>query len=100
MQMPNSQPNRSPNQRPQSTPRRAGFASSMLTGHVPIRAKDSAPPKLLFSAEDVEIEFYARSAFTAWEYALETNRAHPRLWKAIRGSPYERPYCQRFGPQD
>ena len=76
------------------------LTAEFLKQRVAIRATESKPPKLLFTDELSEIEFYARTPFTAFEYALENNCPHPKLWDIIRGAAYERPYLQRFGPQN
>ncbi len=55
------------------------------------------PPRAVFGDEEEVVDMAARSAFTAWELALELNRHHPKLWKVIRGSPFEALYCQQFG---
>ncbi len=64
-----------------------------------IRGREHAPQKLLFKDDEAEIEFYARTAFTAWEHALFRKRHHPKLWKAVQGSPYEGLYRARFQPE-
>ncbi len=68
--------------------------------HTIVRGREYVPPKPLFPDAETETEFYSRSAFTAWEYALSLNRHHPRLWEAVKGSPYERLYRTRFHPAD
>jgi hypothetical protein len=62
-----------------------------------VLAKEYVPKKPLFTDEDSEIDFYARSPFTAWEHALLRNRHHPKLWSMIKGSPFEWLYRERFG---
>ncbi len=65
--------------------------------HAPIRGREYRPQRPLFSDGETEIDFYARTPFTAWEHALSRERHHPKLWLVIQGSPYERLYRRRFG---
>jgi hypothetical protein len=50
--------------------------------------------------EDEELENASRQPFTAYDMALRRGRHHPRLWKSIQGSPYERQYRQKFNPTE
>jgi hypothetical protein len=49
---------------------------------------------------DAELDQAVRQPFTAHEYATRYNRHHPRLWKAVKGSPFERDYRRRFNPTE
>jgi len=62
--------------------------------HVPIRALDIKPP--LWSTCDEEIEMAARQAFTAYELAMRRGH-HPRLWQAVKGSPFQAHYEVNLG---
>lgn len=73
------------------------LTASFFRPRAPVRGKAWKPPKMLFADDIAEIEFYARDAFTAFEYALEHDRPHPKLWKRIQGSAFELPYLQHFG---
>lgn len=64
--------------------------------HAPIRGREYRPQRPVFSDEETEVDFYARTPFTAWEHALLRKRHHPKLWQAVLGSPYERLYRRRF----
>jgi hypothetical protein len=64
------------------------------------RISQHVPQRAVFSDVDEETLFYARSAFTAWEYALVLGRHNLTLWNAIKGSPFECLYRQKFHPQD
>ena len=64
--------------------------------HVPIRALDLKPP--LWSMCDEEIEQAARQAFTAYEMAMRRGH-HPRLWQAVKGSPFQGYYEMNIGQQ-
>ncbi len=80
------------------------FAYNVLTGaflkkRMPIRAHEPRPPKLIFTDDEAEVDFYARTAFSAFEYALERDQPHPKLWASVQGTPFEKPYLQRFGNQ-
>ncbi len=68
--------------------------------HVVVRGSECVPPKPVFPDAETETEFYSRTAFTAWEHALSLNQHHPKLWEAIKGSPFERLYRTRFYPAD
>jgi hypothetical protein len=46
--------------------------------------------------EEEEIDNAARQPFTAYDHALRTGKHHPKLWNAIKGTPYARQYLQRF----
>lgn len=50
--------------------------------------------------EDAELDNAARQPFTAMDMALRRNQHHPKLWKSIKGSPYERDYRKRFNPTE
>jgi len=73
------------------------LAAAFMRKRAPIRAREPRPPKLIFTDDEAEIDFYARSAFSAFEYALERKKSHPKLWARVQGTPYEMPYQQRFG---
>jgi hypothetical protein len=50
--------------------------------------------------EETENDVAAKGgAFTAYELAARRKRHHPRLLKAVIGSPYEKPYTRQFGLQ-
>jgi hypothetical protein len=48
----------------------------------------------------VELDQVLRQPFTAYEYALRYNRHHPKLWQAVKGSPFEAGYRRRFNPKE
>lgn len=50
--------------------------------------------------DDEEIANAARQPFTALDYALNSGRHHPKLWQAIKGSPFEREYRNAYNPTD
>ena len=67
--------------------------------------RDEPPPRFRpgggedEQALEQEREMAARSAFTAYDHAENVDkRFHPRTWQAVKGSPYERMYRQRFNP--
>jgi hypothetical protein len=74
-----------------------GLSLGILLERVPIRAREQVPNKLLFTDEEAELDFYARTAFTALDYALARKCYHPKLWNAVRGTVYETAYCRFFG---
>lgn len=45
---------------------------------------------------DAELELAAKWPFSAWEYALRTNKPHPKLQQTLKGSPYEPLYNRHF----
>ena len=65
--------------------------------HHPIRGTEYVPQRAVYGDEETAVDMAARSPFTALEHALVLNRHHPKLWNAIRGSPFETLYCQQFG---
>jgi hypothetical protein len=60
--------------------------------HVPIRAMETTP------CCDPEIAEASRQAFTAYELAMRRGH-HPRLWHAVKGSPFQSPYEMNLGRQ-
>lgn len=50
--------------------------------------------------DEQEIDNASRQAFTAHHHALQRGRHHPKLWNAVKGSPYENEYRRRFNPQE
>ena len=48
--------------------------------------------------DDAEVDNAARQPFTAMELASRRKRHHPKLWNAVKGSPYERGYRRKFNP--
>lgn len=63
-----------------------------------ILGHDNMPPRQRWDNPDDEMAIATKSAFTAWEYALN-HGASPRLWAVIKGSPYEKMYIKKFGAQ-
>jgi len=48
--------------------------------------------------EEAEIDNAARFPWNAMELARRTRKHHPKLWAAVKGSPFENEYRQTFGP--
>lgn len=87
---------RHPSPEPLLPPSETVLADTPFVSRARVLAREYVPKKPLFGDEDSEIDFYARSPFTAWEHALLRKRHHPRLWKIIKGSPFEALYRERF----
>jgi hypothetical protein len=64
-------------------------------GLIEVVGRDWVPPHQNVDPE-TELEMAAKSGFTAWEYADRTGLHHPRLFQAVKGSPYEPLYRRRF----
>lgn len=58
---------------------------------------DTKPPRASYGSADKDREQAARTAFGAYNHALEVDRAfHPLTWQAVQGSVYEEPYRRQF----
>src|SRR5258707_1266128 len=73
-----------------------GSATLRDQGRVSIRATDIKPPR--WDSCDEEIEQASRQAFTAYELAMRRGH-HPKLWLAVKGSPFQSRYQLEFGLQ-
>ncbi len=76
------------------------IVDAMLEGHTTIIARDIPPAKWSMGDDDKDVEQAARSAFTAHSHAMSTGKHHPKLWKVIKGSPFQTEYFNRFKPVD
>jgi hypothetical protein len=90
----NNRPDPSPE--PLLQPSETVLANTAFVSRSRVVAREYVPRMPLFGDEDSEIDFYARSPFTAWEHALLRSRHHPKLWRAIKGTPFEGLYRERF----
>lgn len=54
------------------------------------------PPRFGTGREEDDTQMASRSAFQAWERALEIGHHDPQLWAAVRGTVYEKPYREHF----
>ncbi len=63
---------------------------------IEVIGREWTPPHQNFADDDTELEMAARTPFTAWEYATRSNKHHPKLLKAVFGSPYEHLYKRHF----
>lgn len=79
------------------TPVITGQEAQPFVKATPIRWRDYVPQRPLFPDQESELDFYARSPFTAWEHALVRKEPHPKLWRAVKGSPYEALYVRLYG---
>lgn len=57
--------------------------------HAPILVMDNKPPR--WSSSDDDVEDASKQAFTAYEFALRHGH-HPKLWEAVKGSPFQATY--------
>jgi len=58
---------------------------------------DTKPPRASFGTADTDREQASKTAFGAYNYALEVDRAfHQVTWQAVQGSVYEEPYRRQF----
>jgi hypothetical protein len=64
-----------------------------------IIGKDIPPPHFAGRGEE-DVAQAARSPFTAYSHAVTTGKHHPRLWNAVKNSPFEKQYRQKFNPAD
>ena len=60
---------------------------------------DDLPPAYahIGADEEAEIEDAARFPWNAMNYAQRTRKHHPKLWAAVKGSPFEKEYRRTFG---
>ena len=61
---------------------------------------DDRPPARNTYGEEGDTEIAVRQPFTAWDLAQQRGQHDPRLWKVIKGSPYEAAYRRTFNPAD
>jgi hypothetical protein len=71
------------------------MTARLLIDNLLPKLEDKTPPKAAFDDPEAETDFYVRQPFTAWDHA-QRHGHHPKLWKVIKGSPYERLYRQKF----
>lgn len=63
-------------------------------GPVPIRQKNQhVPVRITTGSDEGDIDMFTKQPFTALEYAMEVGH-HPKLWKAVKGTPFENQYIQ------
>jgi hypothetical protein len=61
-------------------------------------ARDIPPAHFTSGSEEGDIEQASKSPFTAYSHAIQVNRHHPKLWQAVKGSPFEKQYVKKFQP--
>ena len=71
-------------------------AEAIVNNLLEMNYQEPLPPKPEFAEQDDELEFHAKSPFTAYSHAMDRGQHHPRLWQAVKGSVYEPLYRKRF----
>lgn len=62
-------------------------------GPVPIKHKTTTPVRISTGSAEGDIDLFTKQPFTALEHAMEVGH-HPKLWNAVKGTPYETRYIQ------
>ena len=74
------------------------IVSILLEDECEVDLEGAKPRYARFGANDEEELVNAlRQPFTALDYALRNNQPDPRIWRVVRGTPYEQDYLQHFG---